>query len=142
MRDYKILQEHINRVLLIAGVEGTIDYLQDYEKNHSYKKDFETANKIITCILTEFGVTKNSLTDPDKKTNNCVNARRLSVYFINLNTSLPKKKIRSLLHIGNKTFSDYINYVNMIIEKPQINKSFSIKYLKIFQLWKPENHLT
>jgi hypothetical protein len=108
MRDYKTLQEHINRVLLIAGVDGTIDYLQDYEKNHPYKKDFETANSIITCISTEMHIPKKDIADPDFRTTDCVNARRLSVYFININTNLPKKKIKALLNIGNKTFSDYI----------------------------------
>lgn len=138
MNDYAKLQEHINRVLLIAGVEGTIDYLQDYEKNHPYKKDFELANQIIACILSEFRVSRGNLTDPGQKTNDCVNARRLSAYFIKLNTSLSKKKIKVLLHIGNKTFSDYINYVEMIIEKPEINKNFSLKFLKIAAIWKPE----
>jgi hypothetical protein len=136
MRDYKTLQEHINRVLLIAGVDGTIDYLQDYEKNHPYKKDFETANSIITCISTEMHIPKKDIADPDFRTTDCVNARRLSVYFININTNLPKKKIKALLNIGNKTFSDYIKYVNQVIEKPIFNKEFSEKYFKIAAIWK------
>jgi hypothetical protein len=136
MNDYKVLQEHINRVLLIAGIDGAIDYLQDYEKNHPYKKDFEIANDIISLVITEFNVTKNNITDPGFKTNDSVNARRLSVYFISVNTNLPKKKIKTLLNIGNKTFSDYIKYINQVIEKPQINKDLNNKFIKIAAIWK------
>jgi hypothetical protein len=135
---YNTLQKEINRILLIVGAEALIDYLRNYENNHPYKEDFTIANQIINDIIREFNVSLNNLRDTGYKTNDSVNARRLSVYFISLNTKLSKNKIKEFLNIGNKTFSDYLKYVNQVIEEPNTNKEFSEKIIKIAAIWKKE----
>jgi hypothetical protein len=133
---YTEIEKVMNRLMAKVGSDAFLNRLIRMEKQFDFNFE-EVYDKIKKAVLNYFDIDEKTLKSYQTFSDIEVNARRIFLYFITVETNMEPDEIREILKMSHKTYKRYIERVTDVLKEPSMDmelhkalKEIEIKILK------------